>query len=229
MNNIVNYNIEELYEQNKNMINDIIWKKYAYRANNDYDDMYQIGSEALLEALKTYDSSKGKLTTYIYNAVSNRLKHLDVFVDNVDSSMVNKNVKIKNYILSNKDMTVKELYDNIDFKCSESEFINVYKNVYIVSFEEAEEEFKNMVDETTNVELELESKESEDLLLKQIHKAIKKCDITYQEIYMKWLNSKANGKTLTYKDIGEMYGTSKQRVEQIVKMLNKKVIKLITK
>ena len=88
MNNTVSCSTEELYDKYKRIIDSIIWKKYAYRANNDYDDMYQIGSEALLEALKTYDSSKGKMMTYVYNAVCNRLKHLDVFVDNVDSNMV---------------------------------------------------------------------------------------------------------------------------------------------
>ena len=39
-----------------------------------YDDLLQEASLAYLEALKTYDESRGRITTHLWHCVSNRLK-----------------------------------------------------------------------------------------------------------------------------------------------------------
>lgn len=105
--------INQAYSKYNKMVSSIIWKKYSYRAINDYDDMYQIGSEALIKSLQTYDESKGNISTYLYQSVYNALKHLDVAIDNMGGTHYNKAVMLKNYIMSNPDMSFGELMECI--------------------------------------------------------------------------------------------------------------------
>ena len=41
----------------------------------EFDDLYQEANLAYLEALRTHDATKGKITTYLWHCVHNRLKN----------------------------------------------------------------------------------------------------------------------------------------------------------
>lgn len=214
------------FNQYKDMINSIIWKKYSYRANNDYDDMMQIGSEALLNALDNYDSGKGNISTYLYNAIDNKLKSLDVEIDNVGSSKCSKSVAMRRYITSNKELDFDTLYKKCPFKCEKQEFLNVWKRSSACSLDEVLE--SDMVDKANsmikdngvNIENDFESKESYEVLIDKINYILKDYNPRHKEIYLSWLQGKVDGKNITYQVLADRFGISKERVRQILSRMN---------
>jgi RNA polymerase sigma factor (sigma-70 family) len=60
--------------ENLNLIRKIA-QSFAETSGIDYDDLCQEASLAYLEAMTTYDSSKGKISTYVWHCIHNRLKN----------------------------------------------------------------------------------------------------------------------------------------------------------
>jgi DNA-directed RNA polymerase specialized sigma24 family protein len=58
---------------------DLLLKKLARSYNQttglDYEDLFQEANVAYIEALRTYDSNRGALSTHVWWCVSNRLKN----------------------------------------------------------------------------------------------------------------------------------------------------------
>ena len=190
--------------------------------------MYQIGSEALLNAIRTYDETKGKLSTNCYTAIVNRLKHMDIYIDNISISPCSKAIEIKNYIIKNKDMSYDEMFRNCDIACSRSDFNNIATMLNQDSLDDvfpltSETKGNSVVDNNANVEKDIEDEESKNELVSNIKKNISRYSDNTQKIYMTWLKSKEDDIDITYKVIGDMYGVSKQRVDQVIKMVNKKL------
>ena len=48
---------------------------FALSTGLEFDDLYQEANLAYLEALRTHDATKGKITTYLWHCVHNRLKN----------------------------------------------------------------------------------------------------------------------------------------------------------
>lgn len=62
-------------KQHINLIKKIAWSfhRFHYSTGVEWDDLLQEATIAYFEAMKTYDKSKGKPTTYIWYCLSNRL------------------------------------------------------------------------------------------------------------------------------------------------------------
>lgn len=60
--------------ENSNLVRKIAWS-FSTSTGCDFDDLYQEGMIAYLEALKTYDQAKGRLSTYMWWCISNQLKN----------------------------------------------------------------------------------------------------------------------------------------------------------
>jgi len=74
--------IETEFNKYSKYIDKTIWTKYRYRVANDYDDMKQIGSEALIKAIKTFDSTRdAELSTYVYRCVEN-MNRINMVINN---------------------------------------------------------------------------------------------------------------------------------------------------
>lgn len=112
--------ITATFNRYSDMIDAIIYTKFKYRVNNDYDDMYQIGSEALLNAIKHYNKESGTTeSTYYYTSIYNALKHLGYYIDNMSTNRNGNIFKITRLIHDNPDMSANELsnvsgYDEIE-------------------------------------------------------------------------------------------------------------------
>lgn len=52
-----------------------IANSFSYTTNVEYDDLFQEASLAYLEALKTYDPTRGKITTHMWTCIHNHLKN----------------------------------------------------------------------------------------------------------------------------------------------------------
>ena len=61
--------------KNINLIRKIAWNFYNHKTQSiDWDDLFQQASLAYLEALKSYNPDKGKLSTYMWTTITNNLK-----------------------------------------------------------------------------------------------------------------------------------------------------------
>lgn len=60
--------------ENINLIRKIAWS-FHESTGLDWDDLFQEGALAYLEAMKTYDEKKGKITTYVWHCIVSRLKN----------------------------------------------------------------------------------------------------------------------------------------------------------
>jgi RNA polymerase sigma factor (sigma-70 family) len=58
--------------ENINLIKKIA-DSFSVTTKEEFDDLFQEGALAYLEALKTYDPTKGQLTTYMWYCIHNRL------------------------------------------------------------------------------------------------------------------------------------------------------------
>ena len=59
--------------ENEKLLSKLAWN-YASTNGLEYDDLFQEACLAYLEALRTHDESRGKISTHIWTSVSNRLK-----------------------------------------------------------------------------------------------------------------------------------------------------------
>ena len=106
--------VNDKFDKYKQMVNDIIFKKYSYRVANDYDDMYQIGCEGLIHGIKHWNPNKGIAeSTYYYTVISNTLKHLDVYIDNFAKDKHSIELQVRQYIITNKEMS----FDDVIKSC----------------------------------------------------------------------------------------------------------------
>ena len=64
-------------KDNARLIKKIAWSFYSYHYSLgvEWDDLLQEANIAYLEALKTYDKEKGKVTTFVWHCISNRLRN----------------------------------------------------------------------------------------------------------------------------------------------------------
>lgn len=60
--------------ENNNLVRRIAWS-FSTSTGLSFDDLYQEGIIAYLEALKTYDKDKGRISTYMWACISNQLKN----------------------------------------------------------------------------------------------------------------------------------------------------------
>ena len=58
--------------ENVNLIKKIA-SSFSVTSGLDFDDLFQEASLAYLEAMRTYDSNKGKITTHLWHCIENRL------------------------------------------------------------------------------------------------------------------------------------------------------------
>lgn len=59
--------------ENINLIRKLAWS-FHKSTGIDWNDLFQEASLAYLEALRTYDPAKGKITTHAWHTISNQLK-----------------------------------------------------------------------------------------------------------------------------------------------------------
>ena len=75
---------KELVIKNRRLVMDCV-KKYRYRSQSDFDDIYQCGTIGLNRAIDKFDLSKGyKFSTYAYNWIRN---HASQCADTVSKSI----------------------------------------------------------------------------------------------------------------------------------------------
>lgn len=60
--------------ENINLIRKVAWS-FHETTGLDWDDLFQEAALAYLEAMKTYDSRKGKVSTYAWNCIVSRLRN----------------------------------------------------------------------------------------------------------------------------------------------------------
>lgn len=60
--------------ENLNLIRKIAWS-FHNSTGEEWDDLFQEAALAYCEALKTYDPTKGKITTYMWWCISSHLKN----------------------------------------------------------------------------------------------------------------------------------------------------------
>ena len=60
--------------ENEKLLSKLAWN-YASTNGLEYDDLFQEACLAYLEALRTHDESRGKISTHIWTCVSNHLKN----------------------------------------------------------------------------------------------------------------------------------------------------------
>ena len=60
--------------ENVDLIRKIVWSFHS-TTKLDWDDLFQEASLAYLEALRTHDPKKGKITTHLWHVISNNLKN----------------------------------------------------------------------------------------------------------------------------------------------------------
>jgi RNA polymerase sigma factor (sigma-70 family) len=60
--------------ENELLIRKIAWS-FSTSTGLEFDDLFQEASLAYLEALKTYDPDKGRITTHLWHCTHNRLKN----------------------------------------------------------------------------------------------------------------------------------------------------------
>jgi len=217
--------IETEFNKYSKYIDKTIWTKYRYRVANDYDDMKQIGSEALIKAIKTFDSTRdAELSTYVYRCVENSLKHLDVEIDGKY-----KNRMVKAYILKNKDVGLEELWKNVPAKCSRQDFNNIYLSLSMASTDEESEKLNGLADTSISVENPIENKQNYEILLEKISKVLSRYSENNVAIYNVWLSRKMNNQTVSIQELADTFGVTKQWVSTLIKSTNKKIQKDITK
>jgi len=61
-------------DDNINLVRKIVWS-FHHSSGLEWDDLFQEAAIAYYEALKTYDNSRGKITTHAWHCITNRLKN----------------------------------------------------------------------------------------------------------------------------------------------------------
>jgi RNA polymerase sigma factor (sigma-70 family) len=135
--------------ENLNLIKKIAMS-FSLTTGIDFDDLCQEASLAYLEAMKTYNPDKGKISTYVWHCIHNHLKNYikieqeenNVSIDDVEifntcepvsffNSLSMEALEIakiiigapKNFIYQPKDMAIRKLYKILTLKGWQSEKI----------------------------------------------------------------------------------------------------------
>jgi RNA polymerase sigma factor (sigma-70 family) len=128
--------------ENLNLIRKIAMS-FSVTTGIDFDDLCQEASLAYLEAMKTYDPDKGKISTYVWHCIHNHLKNYvkieqqenNVSIDDVEiyntcepvsffNSLTIEAMEIAKIIIASprkfvcmpKDMSIKKLYEILTTK-----------------------------------------------------------------------------------------------------------------
>jgi len=128
--------------ENLNLIRKIAMS-FSVTTGIDFDDLCQEASLAYLEAMKTYDPDKGKISTYVWHCIHNHLKNYvkieqqenNVSIDDVEiyntcepvsffNSLTIEAMEIakiiiaspRKFVCMSKDMSIKKLYEILTTK-----------------------------------------------------------------------------------------------------------------
>jgi RNA polymerase sigma factor (sigma-70 family) len=93
--------MNKLKMENELLIRKIAWS-FSTSTGLEFDDLFQEASLAYLEALKTYDPDKGRITTHLWHCVHNQLKNY-------------LKLQNKEKVLSIEDVEIGKTVNNIPF------------------------------------------------------------------------------------------------------------------
>ncbi|MFC4402937.1 sigma-70 family RNA polymerase sigma factor [Gracilibacillus xinjiangensis] len=103
---------EDVLQENERIIHHLIHK---YRIRDREGDFYQEGLIALWEAVQTYDESRSKLSTHIYNCISSRFLN-KIKKENREKEQLKTwliNIKAEDLLIEDRDELDKQLLRDI--------------------------------------------------------------------------------------------------------------------
>lgn len=208
----------KIVELNLNLVKTIA-KSYSYNCSMDYDDLFQEGIIALIDAIDDYDSSKEHtFSTYATECIKGKIKNYidenkyNSYLSRGTVVKINKYRRLKNEGL-NDDEIAKRMRFNID---QLNEFVKKYSNISgSLSLDsnpnnDSDESLMNICGDEESINNKLD-----DIFRKELLEQLKKL-LTYkqyQAIYLMF--GFGNLGSLTNEETAKIMGTSRQNINKI--------------
>lgn len=221
-----------------NLVHEVINKHFSgYR--KEYEDMVQSGIVGLLTAKKKYDPQKGNFVSYAYGYI---LGYINNFInyENKGNKRNNQTLRIRSYIKRKYeelceyyteteiyDIIYKEICKALQINLNKSEYANIWTNIYKSNVSkdsflqnDDEENSFDIIDTACNIEDEIEQKYIFDWIKNAVSKYPSK---DMREVYLIYINSIENNEEITFEEMGEMFGKTKQWAKFSIKKINSKL------
>lgn len=232
-------NKTEIFEKNQPLITYII-NKHFKKSNYNFEELFQDGAIGLCKAIDRYDSNKGKFGTYAYSVI-----YKEILTSIRERSGIfkysNEGYSIVNYILRfNKQMSSKEIYDNYKNETNSlidyATFSVIYQNIQggistntpISNSKDGDiGSINDLISDDKNIENDCISNMQYNYIMEIVKDVCKDYSERDRYIYMKWLKSEVDNENVTFESLGKECNISKQRVNDIVKKINRRLQHLI--
>lgn len=227
---------EKIFYQYENLVHSIV-NNYGYNAKDYKQDLEQIAFMELWECIDRYDDSKDtSFLTYATWCITSKVKQGLVERSGLFKRSTSIPFRTALYIMQNKDKDSEQLISELEkfnwYNLSRSSFFAIYDNCVnlTVSLESITDDGESIgidIEDDVNIEIDTEDKLYVIDCLNKIQSALSKVKSERNvELYMKYLNSFVYDNKITLEDLGMMYGITRERARQIIKSMNRMVIKM---
>lgn len=227
---------EKIFYQYENLVHSIV-NNYGYNAKDYKQDLEQIAFMELWECIDRYDASKDtSFLTYATWCITSKVKQGLVERSGLFKRSTSIPFRTALYIMQNKDKDSEQLISELEkfnwYNLSRSSFFAIYDNCVnlTVSLESITDDGESIgidIEDDVNIEIDTEDKLYVIDCLNKIQSALSKVKSERNvELYMKYLNSFVYDNKITLEDLGMMYGITRERARQIIKSMNRMVIKM---
>lgn len=186
-----------------------------------YDDLYGAGCLGLTYAAIRFDEDKGhEFTTYAVSYIRGYiLSEWNILEDSITGSSRARELRIQfqKYQSEHPELSDTEILTTLNI--NKSYWAYVVGDMQTTSLEELQLEVEWIPDEDS-----LESSDPKiDNLPQIIERVVGHSRESARGIYLDYINGIMSGNELTYEELGEKYGVSRQRAHQVIQKLNKKM------
>ena len=215
---------QAIFFSNVNLVHGVV-SKYKIRDSYIREEAVSIGMEELWNCTERWKEEKGKFSTYAWRCVDGKVK---LYLGSLRSNSVsyNSGVNRVNYIIyNNPNKSADELYEIVSsqYSITRKTFDNYYKllsNTFLPIDNEAIVRVPYEVDMEEN----LIKQDLIDSLMKQVNIVCRNTSEQTKSIYTDWTKLICSGNDkgcLSF--LAKKYGISRQRVNQIINDINKKI------
>ena len=215
---------QSIFSSNMNLVHGVV-SKYKIRDSYVREEAVSVGMEELWNCTERWKEEKGKFSTYAWRCVDGKVKlYLGSLRSN--SFSYNSGVNRVNYIIyNNPNKSADELYEIVSsqYSITRKTFDNYYK-LLSNTFLPIDNESIVKVPYEVDMEENLIKQDLIDSLMKQVNIICRGTSEQTRSIYIDWTKLICSGDDkgcLSF--LAKKYGISRQRVNQIINDINKKI------